>query len=192
MPIRFYLVPGVGDGSSPAAAHRPKYIADLVPQIPWGRVGADLEGVHLTWADVTPAQHAALVANADVLPVPANLDNTVSAVALVQIQTRFDAHNIPRDWITTANTYREVVRFARKYLQFLARFQRNRGRFWTAGLTLDSTVGDLPAAVRQHVNQAATELGADTSGITLATTLRVALRTLVGQFPGGTMAGEVL
>jgi hypothetical protein len=46
---------------------------------------------------------------------------------------------------------------------------------------LDTTVGQLPVAVRNELTQAAASLSLSTSGIVLATTIRAALKVLGDQ-----------
>jgi hypothetical protein len=58
--------------------------------------------------------------------------------------------------------------------------------------TLDSTVGDLSVARRQALNEAAQSLGLDTSSITLAMTIRQALKVLGNQITIPIVFGEDL
>jgi hypothetical protein len=139
------------------------------------------EPTMLVAAEVTNAEHTAIAANADVIVVPANLDNTIGA-NLATVQAALESLNIPADWITAGMTYRAVLKWIARLFLICQRFQGLAGgRLFPAGITLASTVGDLSASVRQKLTQGAQSLGLDTSNITLATTMRAALKDLGNQ-----------
>ena len=199
MAVRFYLVPKIGDGLTPFTAFRPKYTGpnDLGPGISlagrWSANDYGLEDCFLLCADVTTSEHTALNAQTDVLAVPLLLDNQVSALAVGTIQTKLEDLKLPAEWVTTALTYRQVVRRVRKIIAFVQRF---RGLFgespFVGGLTLDSQVNDIPQAKRQRLADTADDLGLDRSSITSTTTIRAALRILADQLPDATMRGEAV
>lgn len=133
----------------------------------------------LAWADVTPDEHAAIIANADATAVPANLDSTVGG-ALAATQAKLEAANLPAQWITAGMTWRAVLKGIIRVLLIMQRFRGLNGaaaRLF-AQVTLDNTVGDIPIGARQRLVAAATSLGLDTAAITLTDTIRSALVTL--------------
>lgn len=186
MAIRFYLVPKIGDGLLITTAFRPKYFgvgeafaATMTHALDYG-----LEPVFLVRADVTNPQHNTIVANADVVGSPANLELTVNA-SLTTVQTRLSAKGIPAGWITSGMTYRAVLRWtARLFLLAQRLHGQTNGRPLPSGITLNSTIGDLTVAQRNALQTAAVSLGAtDFSAITLATTLHDALKSIGDQIP---------
>jgi hypothetical protein len=135
--------------------------------------------------DVPPATDTALVGNADVRRIPANLDQVVgSGAALTTARNALENFNIPGTWIQATNTWREVVRFAGACCQFARRYQGLviGGLWFTGGVTLDSTFASLPAAARQGIIDAAASFDFDTSGFTGSSTLRTIITSAANQF----------
>jgi hypothetical protein len=90
---------------------------------------------------------------------------------------------MPGTWITTSNTWRDVVKFAGAACQYAQRYQGQTGGLWfTGGVTLDSTFGSLPASVRTGLQTAAQSFGFDTSSITGASTLRQVIQSAANQY----------
>lgn len=180
MALRVYFVPVIGDGLTIATPRRPKYISGVIAGA-FQCMDYGNEPTMLVAAEVTNAEHTAIAANPDVVVVPANLNNTIG-VNLAAVQAALDSLNIPADWITSGMTYRTVLKWIALLFLLCQRFQGLvGGRLFPAGITLNSTVGDLTVNVRQKLLQAAGSLHLDTSAITLAMTIRVALKTLANQ-----------
>lgn len=114
-----YLVPiiTVGNGRGP------KYFA--------GRVNPD--GIRCTWAmmdygfnpygllvarDISDADHAALIKNADVFAFPEKLDAPVDQ----GVQAFFEGIRLPTDWLTPSTTWRELLRQVAGIFQFNQRY----------------------------------------------------------------------
>ena len=98
MTIRIYLTPIVARSDKPNS-RAPKYFWDLAG-VTWGAMDYGLEPVMLVVADVTDAQHAALVTNADLVSVPANLDATIGGAGLTAAR---NGGNITVTWDNGAN-----------------------------------------------------------------------------------------
>lgn len=191
---RVYLVPRI-ETPTPIPAWRPAYCTG-------GAIANSLRAVltyggepwALVFADTSAAEHAAIIAHADATALPADLDSQIGA-ALATVQGKLEAADIPADWVTASMTYRTVLQWVIRIFLLMQRFQHFGAAldllFSTIGL--DGLVGDLSATTRQRLNTAATSLGLDTSSITLATTIRTALRILGQQmtFPVS-LAGEVV
>jgi hypothetical protein len=184
MAIRFYVVPKIGDGLTISTAFRPKYFgtgetfaATLTHALDYGR-----EAVFLVRADVTNAQNTNITANADDVGSPTNIDNAVGA-NLTTLQNRFEAAGIPAGWVTSGMTYRTVLRWTARLFLIAQRLHGMvDGRMVPPGITLNSTIGDLTVAQRDALQEAALRLGVtDFSGVTLATTIRDALKALADQ-----------
>jgi hypothetical protein len=194
--VRFYLVPVVGTGFS-GDRRRPKYFATDagLPAIA-DSAGAQFmdygdEPVMLVCANTTGAEHAAIVANADVASAPLDLTQTIGA-NLGTVQARLEAFHIPADWITAGMTYKTTLRWVTRLFFLHQRFQGLKGgRFFPSGITLDSQVGDLTAAQRQKFQAAIASLNLDAGGVTLTTTIRAALKQLADQLPGWSMGGAL-
>lgn len=199
MAVRFFLVPKVGIGTVPDP-FRPKYVnpGDLGAgwnlQGRWSAMDYGFEQAFLLKADLTATEATTLSAQTDVLAVPANLDAQVSGAALPTIQSKLEALNLPGNWITTALTYRQALKTVRRVISFMQRYQGlfPADRVFDAGITLDTRLNQLTQAQRQRLQDVATSLGLDTSGVTTTMTIRQALRQMADQLPDITVGGETL
>lgn len=133
----------------------------------------------LVYSPCDVATDLLVVANADVHRLPDNLDSTPILAQVNAVQTFLENNNIPAGWVTTATTWRTIVRDVVSMFLFVQRYQGAGGpAVFTGGVTLASTFGSLPQAVRTALTTAATDQGFDTSGLTGATTLRQILRAM--------------
>jgi hypothetical protein len=140
------------------------------------RYGDELVG--LVALDVTPAQHTILTGPADVTAIPLNLDNQLGA-NVATVQTNLETLKIPAENLQASFTFRQVVRavaFIFEVVQILR--GKGLGLLFGPGVTLATTLGALPQAVRDGLQEAAISKGVDYSGLTGASTLRQALRTV--------------
>lgn len=199
MANRFYFVPKIGDGLTPLSAFRPKYTDsgdlgagwNLAGR--WNAIDYGMENCFLIAADVTPEEHTSLNAQTDVLAVPSPIDSNVSAAALSVVQSRLESMNIPGNWVTTAHTYRQVLRTARRVIEFMRHFRRlNNAERLFNGHALATRWNQLTEEMRQKLRTVADELGLDYSGVTNTMTLRQILKLIADQLPDSTLGGEML
>lgn len=183
MAIRFYILPieTIDNGRGP------KYLKwRLAPaglNVRWAAMDFGLEPVMLVWADVTGGQHTALSANADVISIPANIDNNITAGALNNVKAALEGLNIPAGWVTTGHTYRQVLRIVAGLFQFAQRFHGLHGeRLFGGGFTMETQFQDLPQAVRTKLIAAAESHDYDTSALSGASTVRQILKFLADQW----------
>jgi hypothetical protein len=186
MALRYYLASLV-DGAPLDVRWAPATIA--VRLFNWsavdGRVDDTVQaGRMLVTIDVTPAEHAQLVALAGVIYIPfedaagnpLTLDDPISALdpaKRAQIRATLESNHIDTDDLTLADPLREVVR------RIIRRFRLRavlRALDFTEGL--DTLVSAIPAARRQNIVARLQQWGFDTSGIQLTDTIRAALRRL--------------
>lgn len=173
MAFRLYFVPKIWDATK--EAFLPKYFA-AIPG-PWHSL--DYDDWYVVGGDLSASDHTAVSGQADVLTLPANLDATLTAGQVTTTQNALEAANLPAEWVSTAFTWRQVMRIVCGIIQMNQRFKGRMGaKLFGGGITLNSTVGDLPANVRQKLQEAAESFGLDTSGVTLQTTLRAVWRNL--------------
>lgn len=172
--IRFYLCPmeTIIDARG-RNVRRAKYVADLgITTTSVNDYGN--EPTCLLAADVTPAQHTALTANADVSAFPLDLDSTVGA-NLATVQNALESRNLPADDVTSNTSYRIILRW------IVAIFSiTTADPLFSATVTLDTTLGQLSATQRAELKANAESAGYSTAGLTLASTIRQALRKVVG------------
>lgn len=192
MTIRFYVLPleVVIDADGAHTRRGPKYMnwrftTNPTPiDCPWSLKDYGLVGHGIVCADIQPSDHTALVANNDVLALPVNLDTNPTQGQVNAAKTFLENRNIPAGWVTTALTYRQILKTILGILFFIQRVHTIMGRnhFADSGVTLDTTLGAIPVDARNALSQAATDMGFDTSGLTGTTTLRVALKSVADQW----------
>jgi hypothetical protein len=192
MAFRYYLLPKttVAGPGGIGLTTQPAYLQAAGVTV-WGAMDYGLEPVMLVRADVTSPQHNAIAANADADAFPANLENTVGS-NLATVSAQLEAKGIPGDWVTAGMTFRAVLRWVARLFCIAQRLNGRARLRLLSEQTLDSTVGDLSAARRQALNDAAQSLGLDTSSITLAMTIRQALKILGNQITLPIVIGEAL
>lgn len=178
LPGRFYFIPTQGTGTS-TDPRRPKYLDGKS----YSAMDDGFEPQMLVYGEFDAATDTALTANSDVTAVPVNLDQTLSAGAVNTVQTALENRNIPAGWISTALTYRQVLRTIAGFFRFFQRFNAIHGnvRVLATG-TLDLTVSQMPVSVRTDLAATADSLGFDRSAVTGATTVRALLKGMADQF----------
>jgi len=195
--VNFYIVPVVLDDAH-GEVHVPKYLSpsttpnwvtttgDSTAVIHYGR-----ENIALVAANLTPAEHASVAAQPDVLSFPAgNLDAPVSDINLAALQAALEGVKIPAGWINGTHTYREVIRFTRQLFLIFQRYLGQHGEsLFDSGVTLTTRWNQLPVGVREKLRTVADQLQLDTSAITQTMTIRQILRLLGPQLPSVTVMG---
>lgn len=175
--MRIYIVPIVGVTipiHGGITARHPKYIDALgygdVITIPYGSENIALVGVR----DITPTDHAALAANADVIAIPEDLDANLTQGQATAAINFYDSLNIPSGWINTTRTVRQIVKVTAGIFAFNQRWSGRTGGNspFKEGLSLDTRFNQLGPAVRGRVQDIFADLGVDTSGLSNQSTIR--------------------
>lgn len=118
----------------------------------WSAKDYGLTDVSIVAVDVTPAQHAALAAQSDVIAVPDPIDSAVGAGRLTATRTAVESLNIPGGWIRATDTYRTVLRTITGmalYMQAIS--YRALQNPFTNGLRLELTYAELPLVWRESI-----------------------------------------
>lgn len=201
MAVRFYIIPLEVVADGPFTRRGPKYLTwpqdpdppALITGVNWEIRDFGLQPTALAAIDVTPAQNTSLSAQADVITVPANLDNNVGAGNLATVRSKLESIGIPGDAIAAGTDYRQILRGIIAIFAIAQRFDGMQGGAIFAGnRTLDTPLSDLSAAVRQKLQDAATDLVYSYAGITIASTIRDVLKTLANQQSPDAMLGVVI
>lgn len=184
MTLKLYVMPIIGTGTK-ASPRQPKYLSTF-QAFAWGMFDYGNEPWCLVGvADIDVATDSALTANADCLGLPTNLDQALSNPQRNRVSNALESANIPGTWLTTANTWRDVIEFVGAVCQFAQRYQGivADGSLWfTGSVTLATQFGTIPQAAQTALTQAAQSFGFDTSGLTSTTTLRAILRNVGQQY----------
>ena len=139
--------------------------------------------------DLTQAQHdAAMAAIPQCFSFPETaLDNPLSSIPASRrnaINNKLTSVGFDTSWITLSHTIRDVLQFIAHSIQLSewANVQIANNNFDIQ----TKTVADVPSALRQRINDRLTELGIDTSSITLTTPLWQVVRLIQRQADGVT------
>jgi hypothetical protein len=137
----------------------------------------------LVAADVSQEQHESIVANPDVAAPPQNIDQAISEAAIPQVQNVLEQLRIPADWVTTAYTYRQILRMLAGLFQFA---QRHHGMHNEALIDnkaqLELRWNQIPQARRERIQATADALGYDYSDVLGAWLVRRILKHLAEQW----------
>jgi hypothetical protein len=132
--------------------------------------------------NIDTSTNTSLVSNADCTALPTDLNLLVGG-AHTTVTTNLESVNIPGTWVTSANSWRDVVLFVGAACQYAQRFQGLvGGRWFTGAITLDSTYGSLPVGARNGILTAALSFGFVTTGITGSSTLRQIITSAAQQY----------
>jgi hypothetical protein len=171
--MTFFVIPLITEVVRGESKRWEKY----VPALGVDRSVCDIGDTGIVCAVTTPAQDAAIAANADVIQIPP-LDNTVAVTAT---RNALEGLDIPGDWIQAGMTYRQVLRVIIGMAQFIQLSESLGAKVVLKG-NLDLTMAQIPIAQRNALSAAADQLGIDRSAVTGSTTVRQALHLLGSQF----------
>lgn len=178
---RLYLMPiaGVGTKADPRA---PKY-KSTINGFSWTMMDFGLEPACIVWVEnVDASTHSTLVAFADVVSPPAELDQNIGAGSIATVRAAIEALNVPANWAQATDTYREVIRIICWFFQI---WQRHHGmgnaRVLTGGVTLDTAFNTLSVGVRNALIATAQSFNFDTSSLAGTSTIRQILKALADQ-----------
>jgi hypothetical protein len=177
-----YLVAAEGAGTR-GDPRRPKYIPAL--GVDWTAMDFGAAPVFLVEAPLATLTETTLDLNADFFTVPA-LDSTLTAGQVTAVKTRLEALGVPAGWVTTALTWRQVLRTVASIFQLA-----QRANVTITTTALDLRMNQIPAGTLAALQDAADSLGFDRSGILGTTTVRQALKALADQWSGPLMLGSV-
>jgi len=79
-------------------------------------------------------------------------------------------------------TYRAILRVVLNVFAFFNRYVSKGGKVFVPGITLDTTVGELPLIAVSLLQETADEYGLDYGWVTGSTTLRELLKGMADQF----------
>jgi hypothetical protein len=147
MSLRFYFTPKETDAKG---GSRPKYVQALGADGSWMDYG--IEDAFFVGLNVTDEQHASLTLNSDVISIPPDIDSAIGLTALTTVQNKMEGMHIPAGWVTTSNTYRQVLAVVGRLFQFMGRFQAiNLVTLFETGITLDTRINQLTQAQRNRL-----------------------------------------
>lgn len=186
MTVRFYMLPIERNG----LARGPKYFnwrndpdPPALVTCTWALKDYGVIDYGLVCADVTSQNHTDLSAQSDVGAVPTTLDNTLTGGQVTAVQNRLEAIALPATWVTTALTWRQVLRSITGIMLYMQRVTALSGQSpFDTGATLSTQIGSISQQWRDWMQQAANDMAFDYSAVTGSTTVRQLLKMMADQF----------
>lgn len=186
MTLNLYVMPLAGTGTK-ASPRRPKYVTDWAG-FDWGMYDYGNEPWCLVGVlNVTAGVNTTITGETQVSAIPTTLSNTVGGSAST-VDSDLEAVNMPGTWVTSTNTWRDVVLFVGACCQIAQRFQGNCGGQWfTGGVTLNTTIGSLPTNTQSCLISTVQSFGISTTQFASSNTLRQAIQSAAQQYVSGSM-----
>jgi len=177
-----YLVPVVLVDDAGEQARTGKYssLASSTSCMDYGR-----QAIMLCAFNVSDVNDQQLTGFSDVHRLPDNLDQRIPIQAVSVVQAALENRNIPAQWVDNLHTYRDLLRITRGIFALLQRYIAVSGSnniVLGGSVTLNTTMNQLSAAMRNNLRASATQLNADISNIAGNTPLREALQIVGEQF----------
>lgn len=177
--MKYYLVPMVEIGGF----RRPKYSNTFAKGTVYDTFDEGAEPACLLATDDVAAQ-GILEAQADVGVFPADIDAQVGA-NLATVQARLESFDLPGDVVGAGTIYRTIIRGIVAIYDVMQRYDAITQNELVFGATtnLNTSLGSIPANIRNALQLACDQRGYDTSGLTGASTIRDLLKKLATQPP---------
>lgn len=161
--IRFYLLPIERNGNG----RGPKYFVWRGDPNPpgiaarWSMKDYGSIDMAILAADITQADHDALILNSDVYTFPENLDVTMTQAERSTMNTYLEAHGLPGDWLAAGETFKSAARTITGMMLYQAQVCGILGYPTDpyVGLTLNTQYRNIPNPMHDAMAQAASDLG---------------------------------
>lgn len=190
---RLYLVPTESyDPGTGVVYYGPQYFHWQVPAysssgtLPFlGKHHYGFANCYVVLADLTQPDHDALMLNSDVYVYPVDVDHNIAPQDINSLRTQFEGFNIPTDWLTPANTYRELIRQVWGIFLFVARYGLLAGElgypprtFLFNDVDLDTQYSSFSVGVKEIFDATVTTYGVDPGIILPNMTIRQMLKAV--------------
>lgn len=181
---RLYIVPQIG-GTSNTDPRRAKYISNLIG-VPYAAMNFGFQPCFIVAADLSPANDADVIANADVFAFPFDLAPAMGGAAASTSTFLETSFFIPCNWMTGSTTWLEAARTICGMFQYFQRLHFMLGNVvpidGTTNKSLNTPYNAFPVNVQQAIVGAAQSLGYDTSFIQNNTQVRAFLKNFSDQW----------
>jgi hypothetical protein len=191
MSFRLYIVPVIGTGTK-ADYRRPKYFDDgsLASHPAWSWIDYGFEPWAVVGADLSTSEDNFVVGQPDGFALPFDLSPPLTAQQVTNVKNKLESIQVPSGWVNTTLSWIQVVRTVLGVFTFIQRYgvvyaDANgvaAPSIFTGGVSLDTTFGSLPLAVRNALIATAQSFGIPTAGLTANTTLRTILKSMADSF----------
>jgi hypothetical protein len=149
--IRWYVMPAEVVFVGGRIVRRPEFLTTIAPTALWGWIPVK-DNWGIGWVDLTLAQHQAYNAEAGVLFLTDNLENTLTAGQVAGVQTRLDNRNLPSAWIDVGDTWHQVIKRIYGFLLCLQRYYGESKQNFNIGVTVTTTINSLSQTVEDRLD----------------------------------------
>lgn len=172
--VRLYIVPSeIYDPGTTTIYYGPLYFSwrwgtgDL-PKL--GTVDYGFTSGFLVLAELTQVQHDWLIIQpgAFAFPDPVDLDTNIAQEDTAALRVVFETFNVPADWLTSANSYRELLhatygifRFAQRYTFVASQNGAPSHTYLFDSIDLDTKFRDFPEDVQTWFSLTVADYGLD-------------------------------
>lgn len=185
--VRLYIVPsemydpGYGTQYFGPLYFKWRYSTGDLPRL--GQVHYGFVSGYIVAAELTQEQHDWLVVQPGAWAFPVDLDANIEQADMEALRARFEGFNVPSDWLTAANTYREMLHsthgvfdFAKRYT-LIAAEAGYRLQFLFDTVDLDTRYRDFPALTQEWFEATIASYGYDPADVIKAnSTMRQMLK----------------
>jgi len=183
MSVRFYLMPVLRVENYRGPMYLFWRMNPTGLNVPWSCKDYGKIDIMICAVNGEQADHGWLVAQADVVQLPANMDANLTAGQVNVVRDWLENHQIPGDWVSPSDTWRGVARTVTQLFLYMQRVTHILG--YAPSLTpanLNRQLNELPADVLASMQQAATELGYDLTPVRMNWTVRRYLKYMSDQW----------
>ena len=179
MATRFYIMPTVVaagiDPARPLTIH-PKYWVNVHPFT--ARYYGSDDVCIVRAKDISVADHNTVSAYPDVLSIPLNINNNLTAGAVTAAQNFLESLYIPADWVNTNRTYKQVLKIVAALFAFNEQWSKLTlgSSPFKENLDLSTQYNQLTLNVRNRIKQIFDDNAIDRSALTATSTLREGLK----------------
>lgn len=158
MAIRWYVAPVERVDLGGKIIRRPQYLLTINPAVAWGWMEV-MDDWCVIWADLNATDHATYNGSSGVTFLTANLNNTLSAGAVVQLVAALDTRNLPSSWVSTSVTWHDAIKRILCYFMQIKRYWGETRDSLNVGVPKITVVGTLSQTVQEKLAVVATTLG---------------------------------
>ena len=187
MAVRFYIMPTViAAGIDPARppTQHPKYWVDVHPFA--ARYYGSDDVCIVRAKNISTVDHDIVSAYPDVLSIPLNINNNLTAGAVTVAQNFLESLYIPADWVNTNRTYKQVLKIIAALFAFNEQWSKLTlgSSPFKENLDLTTQYNQLTTNVQNRIKQIFDDNAIDRSALTATSTLREGLKLFALSYAG--------
>jgi len=180
----YFIMPKTGTGIDRENGFRPQYIKDRNEC--FGSVDLGGEPYFLVMAQMTDAARDSIADSTGVVAFPKNIDVNLIAKEVTDFSADLESRNIPGNWITTSDTFRDVIRFVMITVQLNQRYNglTQGSKIFRSGVGLNTKHSEFSDNEKQRWINVADSFEFEKSSLRANSEIRFMLKELNKQWIG--------